>query len=48
MPTIKSLMFNKPLVSGFWPGCLAPTMHQVSIIFCSISTSFYFYSRCPA
>ena len=46
MPTIQSLMFNKPLVSGFWPGCLAPTMHQVSIIVYSLSTSYL--SRCPA
>ena len=47
MPTIQSLMFNKPLVSGFWPGCLAPTMHQVPIIIYSTSTSFHL-SRCPA
>ena len=29
MPSIQSLMFTKPLVSGFWPGCLAPDMKEV-------------------
>jgi len=40
MPTIQSLMFNKPLVSGFWPGCLAPTMHQVPCLRDGVATTF--------
>ena len=37
MPSIQSLMFTKPLVPGFWPGCLAPDMKEVC--FASISLS---------
>ena len=43
MPSVHSLMFNNPLVPGFWPGCLAPDMKEVFATFSS-SSAFHFTS----
>ena len=34
MASVQSLMFAKPLVAGFWPGCLAPDMKEVLCFLC--------------
>ena len=52
MPSVHSLMFNNPLVPGFWPGCLAPDMKEVFCgFFILVCFSFHhitFSWRCRA
>merc|ERR1719180_138670 len=40
MPSLQSLMFTKPLVPGFWPGCLAPDMKEVPCLTNGTATTF--------